>query len=234
MAIDLGLSPTMNKIIRNNLDVKIIGFTFCRQKIDALKMAIIKQFLTDSQKQYHHLYMLIHLSNGKTFQLEKNPFVNLRRLKKVSKQNIKINLQNDMTMLELLQKTKLKMKAKFNTYSADKNNCQTFIMSVLQSSGHQINNNLKSFIQEETTDLYNGKPILKEFSKQIIALYKTLGGSIDNNNNIEKNKILTNSITPKMNAWRTHLMKFYNDKKKADPSYKFKNAMRDAAKTYKK
>jgi hypothetical protein len=232
MTIDLGLSPIMNKIIRNNLDVKIIGFTFCRQKIDALKMAIIKQFLTDSQKQYHHLYMLIHLSNGKTFQLEKNPFVNLRRLKKVSKKNIKINLQNDMTMIELLQKTKLKMKAKFNTYSADINNCQTFIMSVLQSSGYPINTNLKSFIQEETTDLYNGKPLLKGFSKQIIALYKTLGGSIDINK-IEKNKILSNSITP-MNAWRTHLMKFYNDKKKTDSSYKFKDAMKDAAKTYRK
>lgn len=37
-----------------------------------------------------------------------------------------------------------------------------------------------------------------------------------------------------MSAWTTFLTKFYNDKKKTNPDYQFKNAMRDGAKVYKK
>lgn len=37
-----------------------------------------------------------------------------------------------------------------------------------------------------------------------------------------------------MSNWTTFLTKFYNDKKKTNPDYQFKNAMRDAAKVYKK
>ena len=35
-----------------------------------------------------------------------------------------------------------------------------------------------------------------------------------------------------MSKWLTHLKKFYLDKKKTDKSYSYKNAMKDAAKTY--
>lgn len=37
-----------------------------------------------------------------------------------------------------------------------------------------------------------------------------------------------------MSAWTTFLTKFYNDKKKTNPDYQFKHAMKDAAKVYKK
>ena len=37
-----------------------------------------------------------------------------------------------------------------------------------------------------------------------------------------------------MTAWTVFLKKFYNDKKKTNPNYKFKNAMVDGAKVYKK
>lgn len=37
-----------------------------------------------------------------------------------------------------------------------------------------------------------------------------------------------------MSAWTVFLTKFYNDKKKTNPEYKFKDAMKDGAKVYKK
>lgn len=37
-----------------------------------------------------------------------------------------------------------------------------------------------------------------------------------------------------MSNWTTFLTKFYNDKKKTNPDYQFKHAMKDAAKVYKK
>jgi hypothetical protein len=36
-----------------------------------------------------------------------------------------------------------------------------------------------------------------------------------------------------MSAWINHVKKYYNDKKKSNPSYKYKNAMSDAKSTYK-
>lgn len=36
-----------------------------------------------------------------------------------------------------------------------------------------------------------------------------------------------------MSAWITHLTKFYREKKRTNPNYKYKNAMKDARKTYK-
>jgi len=37
-----------------------------------------------------------------------------------------------------------------------------------------------------------------------------------------------------MNAWAKFVTKFYKDKKKTNKNYKFKNAMKDAKKLYKK
>jgi hypothetical protein len=37
-----------------------------------------------------------------------------------------------------------------------------------------------------------------------------------------------------MNAWAKFVTKFYKDKKKTNKNYKFKNAMKDAKKFYKK
>ena len=37
-----------------------------------------------------------------------------------------------------------------------------------------------------------------------------------------------------MSSWTTFLTKFYNDKKKSNPEYKFKDAMKDGARVYKK
>ena len=37
-----------------------------------------------------------------------------------------------------------------------------------------------------------------------------------------------------MSNWTTFLTKFYNDKKKTNPDYQFKHAMKGAAKVYKK
>lgn len=37
-----------------------------------------------------------------------------------------------------------------------------------------------------------------------------------------------------MSSWRKYVTNFYNEKKKTNPSYKFKNALVDASKDYKK
>ena len=37
-----------------------------------------------------------------------------------------------------------------------------------------------------------------------------------------------------MSKWTTHVMNYYKEHKKNNPNYKFKDAMKDAKKTYKK
>ena len=51
---------------------------------------------------------------------------------------------------------------------------------------------------------------------------------------VKKEKKTKRRTTVKASAWIDHVKSFYREKKKVDPNYKYKNALKDAKATYKK
>jgi len=105
----------------------------------------------------YHLRMDIETVKGKRYTLEKNETINMTRRPTTSKDtdSILVNtLKEGTTTNELLNKTKDFMgEDKFYSYSAKNNNCQDFIMGILNAN-NLTTRELKNFVKQDTTSLF--------------------------------------------------------------------------------
>jgi hypothetical protein len=228
------MPPNVKNFIKNHKDDVIQRVIIGRSKIPKPINVIMKTFGGKiSYDNIYHLFIIVY-TNKTHFIFEKNERINIgRKIPQNIEERVEVQGFSNMKVIDMFNNTKKIMGDKFLPYDSWKNNCQNFISNIMKGNG--IGDVHNDFILQDTHNIFKGKPFLKGTSNTMVGIGKVAnilsqGGTLG-----DKIKILSNSITPKMNAWRTHLMKFYNDKKKADPSYKFKDAMRDAAKTaYKK
>ena len=70
---------------------------------------------------------------------------------------------------------------KFFTYSAYDNNCQHFILSLLQSNGI-ANTELTNFVKQDTESIFSTNPTLRKLSNNVTDVHgrttDVLGGKI--------------------------------------------------------
>jgi hypothetical protein len=128
-----------------------------------------KKFGATPYDKLYHLFMVIRTTKGERVMVEKNEIINsaLRykippntELKKADgiRQNVSIN---DF-LLKGLQK---QGKEKFFTYSASHNNCQDFIVNLLQSN--YIGGSIISFVKQNTKELFENLPRLRKIANTV-------------------------------------------------------------------
>jgi hypothetical protein len=154
-SIEIGRTPVPS-LLTNALN--IISFGEFQKKFGA--MPYDKLF---------HLFMIIRTTKGERVMLEKNEVINsaLRyrippntELKKADgiHQNVSIN---DF----LLKGLQRQGKEKFFTYSASHNNCQDFIVNLLQAN--YIGGDIISFVKQNTKELFEGLPRLRQIANTV-------------------------------------------------------------------
>jgi hypothetical protein len=154
-SIEIGRTPVPS-LLTNALN--IISFGEFQKKFGAMPY-----------DKLYHLFMIIRTTKGERVMLEKNEVINsaLRykippntELKKADgiRQNVSIN---DF-LLKGLQK---QGKEKFFTYSASHNNCQDFIVNLLQAN--YIGGSIISFVKQNTTELFEGLPHLRKIANTV-------------------------------------------------------------------
>lgn len=154
-SIEIGRTPVPS-LLTNALN--IISFGEFQKKFGA--MPYDKLF---------HLFMIIRTTKGERVMLEKNEVINsaLRyrippntELKKADgiHQNVSIN---DF----LLKGLQRQGKEKFFTYSASHNNCQDFIVNLLQAN--YIGGDIISFVKQNTKELFEGLPRLRKIANTV-------------------------------------------------------------------
>jgi len=154
-SIEIGRTPVPS-LLTNALN--IISFGEFQKKFGA--MPYDKLF---------HLFMIIRTTKGERVMLEKNEVINsaLRykippntELKKADgiRQNVSIN---DF----LLKGLQRQGKEKFFTYSASHNNCQDFIVNLLQAN--YIGGDIISFVKQNTKELFEGLPRLRKIANTV-------------------------------------------------------------------
>ncbi len=127
------------------------------------------------QDKYYHLYMVITLSNNTQIQLDKQEVVNIST-KIDSVQNDMNKLQpiiinNRLTLKNLIENTKKIQGNDFYNYDAYTNNCQKFVMNILEGSNIKITETYKDFITQDLTSLIKTTPwIIKKISDAFIAI----------------------------------------------------------------
>jgi small nuclear ribonucleoprotein (snRNP)-like protein len=106
-----------------------------------------------------HLYMIISTSKG-TFLLEKNERINAT--KSIPKnvdgtEQIGVLVPTDLSVNVLLENTEKRMGSNFLPYSPSQNNCQDFILNILESN-NLITDELRNFVKQNTDEIFKQNP----------------------------------------------------------------------------
>ena len=87
---------------------------------------------------------------------------------------IDVNGGGDITFGELLNNTRKKMGRNFFNYHPTNNNCQDWIIALLQGSS-MLTNDVKNFIKQDVVDIFTKYPR----TRRIMATLTKLGTALD-------------------------------------------------------
>ena len=164
-----GISPSVDAFCRTYGNDPITEFTISRTVLNPLLTyaigAVSPSFRrkTNGTKLYH-LQVLVRTSKT-SFNLEKTERITIGRYNnRQGSENMRVSVPPGLTLNMMLERTHLLMGGKFLTYSASSNNCQDFILAMLQS------NNLSTpvntlFVKQATQSLFT--PQLRKISNTI-------------------------------------------------------------------
>ena len=189
-------SPSVRKILEaegNNLVHKIVvGRTPVQQAITmALNAVSLGQFQTNQDRlnydKLFHLFSEITLENGHQVRVEKNEVITMTMGFKqdADTERQEVPMTKAISFRDLLENARTKMKGKFFAYDSANNNCQDFIMALLQGSGLGTQENY-DFIKQNTKQLFEKIPRTRALAKQITNLGQRIniarsGGKISSN-----------------------------------------------------
>lgn len=191
------LQPEQQKLLDYSYGLTITDIKICRKPITKIIMNVLnvlsfgqfKENLKNSPyDKLFHLSMYITLNNGYKFVLEKNERVNYYGNQKYITSDMDImNVPlNKIILINNLIDNTIKNigKEHFYTYKSYSWNCQDFVISVLKSN-LLLNNELETFILQDTEYLFKNLGYLKYLSDKITNLGSDIniiyhGGNISN------------------------------------------------------
>ena len=154
------LSPKVMGILGRVGDAIITGITIGRTELHALLTGAIKTISSTPYDKLYHLFLILKTDRGNIL-LEKNEVINMdiNKFPRNAQTMPIINVPAGLTINQLLQNTERRMgKSKFLSYSAYDNNCQNFILSVLQANG--INEGA-DFVKQNTESIFKNDDVRK-------------------------------------------------------------------------
>ena len=113
-------------------------------------------------------FLELTLDNGQTWILEKIERINLVKGNRSNKSGVEFtsSFPVNKTVNELFNNTRNQMGNKFLPYQSANNNCQVFIMGVLDGNGLN-NSELTSFVKQDTKSIFKGNPTLRKFANTL-------------------------------------------------------------------
>jgi hypothetical protein len=183
-------SNQAKRVLNNESNILIKQITIKRAPVsgvltgalDVFSMGKFGKRMLKNFDELFHLFIEISLDNGKRLNVEKNERINIEYAGKErpkTESRIINNIPQDLTIKSMLDKAKERMGIdKFFAYNAVNNNCQDFIMALLQSSnvGNQDDYN---FVKQDTQYLFQNLPHLKGLAKGVTDLGAVVGDTTD-------------------------------------------------------
>jgi archaellum component FlaF (FlaF/FlaG flagellin family) len=196
-----GISPSVDRFLDEHGDEQITQMIISRNIISSLITSSLNIISPNFKKKnnnnpLYHLKILIKTDRAK-ISVEKNERISISNYKmNKGAENMNVNIPNGLSLNVLLDRTKQLMGGKFLTYSSRDNNCQHFILAMLQSNNLSTSQNIL-FTKQATQHLFT--PQLRKITNTITDL----AGKFD---------ILRQGgdIKPK-NRWIQHVQEFAKD-----------------------
>lgn len=138
---------TTNTVYQRYLNNKIKSITILRSPLTDELMSLVKtlggkDFVKALNKlpydKLYHLRIEVGLDNGKKIIIEKSKAVIIITedlTREANTESMRVDSVPDITLKTMMEKTKAKMGAKFYPYQAFNNNCEDFILAILEANG---------------------------------------------------------------------------------------------------
>jgi hypothetical protein len=185
------LDPFINKDL--SYTVKSYLKAFGDRPITAMKLVkndvskiIVKPLNTLSGQNFDklfHLGVLVEI-NRHWLILEKNATINLNgRFSLKNRVQTPVKIPVDLTLNKIFEKTRARMGDTFVRYSASQNNCQDFVLNVLES-GNLMTPDLQSFVKQDTDALFKDKPVIRKIVNSVTDLGAVVDNAVDSASNM--------------------------------------------------
>ena len=197
------VKTALNKIGTN----KIISARLGRTPVQAIIQGALKTVANVPYDDLFHLFIELTLDNGQKWVLEKIERINLVKEDRTKKAGAEFtsSFPVNKSVDELFQNTKNRMGDKFLPYQSASNNCQYFIMGVLDGNG--LNNSERSsFVKQDTKAIFEKNPALRKFANTLTdiggygnALIQEVSKPIDAIRDATKPKTIKKKFNKAMN-----------------------------------
>jgi len=183
----------VTKVLENVGNEQIQSIVVCRCPIPSMVQKAL-QIASFNQVPYEHLFHLFVIINGHVL-LEKNSVINIDLRPKIpaNTEQMACPVPQNTTIYQFVERCLHQMgPEKFFSYSSYDNNCQYFILNLLNSNGI-LTNELSNFIKQNTESIFASNPTLRKLTNNITDMdgrfHEIMGGDIDENQpNIESYK----------------------------------------------
>ena len=171
------ISPNVDKFMRDHGDEPILEMIISRNVLSSILTGSMKlissQFREKSaSNKLYHLKLLIRTTHSNV-SLEKNEVITISPYQmNYGAENMYVHFPPGISINILLQNTRNEMGNSFLSYSARDNNCQNFVLSLLQANGLSNERNIL-FTKQSTTGLFSTE--MRKFTNTITDI----AGKID-------------------------------------------------------
>ncbi len=141
-----------------------------RTPVQAIVQGTLRTVAHVPYDQLFHLFIELNLGESKWI-LEKIERINLVKEDRSRKQGVEFteSFPVNKTVNELFINTEKFMGNRFLPYQANSNNCQVFIMAVLQANG-LATQELTTFVKQDTRSIFKNNPVLRKFANTLTDL----------------------------------------------------------------
>ena len=118
-----------------------------------------------------HLQFIITTNRGTRVAIEKEEVIkiNINPQERDNEEYSEVHLSHEITIQQLLNNTKDYMRKSMFSYSAKDNNCQDFVMGILNGNDIGSEEN-RHFAKQDTEDLFSDNNFLRKFSNTVTDL----------------------------------------------------------------
>jgi hypothetical protein len=171
--------PSVRKLLKTNGEKKIVSANINRKPVEKklsglLNVLSLGQFKKNIENEPYddlfHLSIVLRTEDGKDILVEKNEVINMAMKGRKGGENLPIApFAGGKTLNEIMENTKKRMGGNFYGYSARNNNCQDFIMALLQSNGMGDANDF-TFVKQDAKQMFKGLGTLSKVADFITDL----------------------------------------------------------------
>ena len=180
-----GIPPNLLKYLEKNGDSKIKKIIISRDPVNpvvkkalnVISFGAFEKALNElNYDNIFHLYMIVFLDNGQILRLERNEVASLKVLKSFNdkKDNIEITLDKDFTLRDMIEIAS-KGNEDFWIYNSKTNNCQDFIISLLNAVG-LLTPEISKYVKQDAIAIFDKNP---EYLSKVAKGLTDIAGAFD-------------------------------------------------------